>query len=101
MGSITDSYELPVCNSFKDKIRNDQLCYEVDINDYRSKSNDKKELDLELGIFFILDYNEDRQVALEQLSDIDMKNNILDKISGSNDDENTLMFLNTIGKVNT
>ena len=30
------AFKLPVCNSFKDKILNDQMCYEVDLNQYNS-----------------------------------------------------------------
>ena len=56
MGVKIDQFEVPVCNSFKAKILNDQLCYEVDPNRFRS-SNDETIQDLKLYI----DVNEDRQ----------------------------------------
>ena len=31
-------FEDPVCDSFKAKIRNDQLCYEVDLEKYKDKN---------------------------------------------------------------
>ena len=59
MGTIIDQFDVPVCNSFKAKIFKDQLCYEVDPNDFINKDylNKKK-----LGMSFYIDTNEDRQV---------------------------------------
>ena len=34
VGTKLDKFEVPVCNSFKAKILNDQLCYEIDVNEY-------------------------------------------------------------------
>ena len=57
--------EVPVCNSFKAKILNDQLCYEADLNEYKSaRTNVDK--NLKLGLVFFMDYNEDRQVVVEE-----------------------------------
>ena len=52
--------EVPTCNSFQAIVRNDQLCFEVDLNRFSNKENIEKELST--GFFFIMDYNEDRQV---------------------------------------
>ena len=62
VGVKLDQFDDPVCNSFQEKIMNDQLCYEVDLNRYSNKNNTDKEL--ELGFNFIMDYNEDRQVTI-------------------------------------
>ena len=35
MGVIIDQFNVPVCNKFKATILNDQLCYEVDPNDFK------------------------------------------------------------------
>ena len=32
MGVNIKQFDVPVCNSFKAKILNDQLCYEIDLN---------------------------------------------------------------------
>ena len=56
MGTQIDQIDVPVCNSFRPKIIRDQLCYEVDPNEYKDKINLKGELSLSLFI----DCNEDR-----------------------------------------
>ena len=85
-----------VCSDFKRKILNDQLCYEF--YPEKIKSNDNKENDLKLGLSFVMDYNEDRQVSLDKSSD-DAKFGIWKNfdIMGSHDDDNAIIYLNTIG----
>ena len=65
MGVKIDQFAVPVCNSFQAKILNDQLCYEVDLNNFSNKSNIDKEL--KQGFSLIMDYNEDRQITFDQL----------------------------------
>ena len=60
MGIKIDQFEVPVCNSFKPKYVFNQLCYEVDPNEYVSKVLNEK--GKELGLTLIIDYNEDRQL---------------------------------------
>ena len=61
MGVKIDHFDVPVCNSFKEKILNDQLCYEVDPNLFIDRTNTLKYL--KLGLVLVLDYNEDRQTT--------------------------------------
>ena len=65
MGLKIDHFEIPFCNSFRPKIVKDQLCYTVDPNDY------KHDIDLEghLSFSLLIDYNEDRQMASEEVED--------------------------------
>ena len=56
MGSKIDQIDVPVCNSFRPKIIRDQLCYEVDPNEYKDKIN----LNGELSLSLFIDCNEDR-----------------------------------------
>ena len=63
VGVKIDQFDDPVCNSFQAKIVNDQLCYEVDLNRFSNKSNIAKEV--EVGFYFLMDYNEDRQVIIQ------------------------------------
>ena len=58
MGTKIDQFNVPVCNSFRPKIIQDQLCYTVDPNLY------KNQIDLmgELSLSFFVHYNEDRQI---------------------------------------
>ena len=64
MGNKTDQFDSPVCNSFKDKILMDQLCYTVDPNEYINLIN--RETDLSLTLY--LNYNEDRQLSEKDLN---------------------------------
>ena len=71
MGIKIPQVEVPVCNSFKAKIFNDQLCYTVDPNEYRNVFHKKKlakEDDLSLEL--ILNYNEDREVWFSEKDDV-------------------------------
>ena len=98
MGNMTDIYELPVCKSFQAKILNDQLCYQVDLEKY--KSNDNVANDLKSGLVLFLDYNEDRQATLEETDEQSTKyHRFVDRIDGSLDGESASIYLNTIGKI--
>ena len=59
MGVKIDQFDVPVCNSFQDKIVKDQLCYELDPNRYRST-------DPEMFLTFFIDHNEDRQFTVSR-----------------------------------
>ena len=61
LGIKNNQFSVPVCNSFRPKVLNDQLCYEVDVNDFIEKSFLQKEL--KIGLMFMIDHNEDRQVS--------------------------------------
>ena len=55
----------PVCNSFEPVIHHDQICYEVDLNKKFKKDEDLLRY-LINGIVLVLDYNEDRQIDLNE-----------------------------------
>ena len=58
MGIKIDQFEVPVCNSFKAKILNDQQCFEVNPNIF------KKDLEEdELSLALLIDYNEEREFS--------------------------------------
>ena len=64
LGVKLPRFDKPVCNSFEAVVRDDQLCYEVDLEKYKDKSNIKNQL--EKGLVFVMDYNEDRQVFFKE-----------------------------------
>ena len=64
LGVKLPGFDKPVCNSFEAVVRDDQLCYEVDLEKYKDKSNIKNQL--EKGLVFVMDYNEDRQVFFKE-----------------------------------
>ena len=96
MGVKIDQFDVPICNSFKAKVLNDQLCYEVDLNTFSNRYKIDKEL--RSGFAFIMDYNEDRQTTFDQ-EDINIEENgLANRIVKSNNDKHAHIFLDTIGK---
>ena len=59
LGVKIKQFDMPVCNSFKPKLLEHQLCYEIDINEIFQLPTSN---DLKNGLIFVLDYNEDRQI---------------------------------------
>ena len=59
-----DQFDFPVCNSFRAKVLNDQLCYEVDVNELLDRRILLKEI--RIGLIFMIDHNEARQVHLNE-----------------------------------
>ena len=96
VGVKIDQFDIPVCNSFQAKIFNDQLCYELDLNNFTKKQNIKEEL--KSGFNFIMDYNEDRQVLVDRK--LNGKKNIAlaSSIVESDHHTNAFVYLDTIGK---
>ena len=95
MGVMVDQFDVPVCNSFQAKIRNDQLCYEVNLNKFTNKGNIEHEL--KLGFVIIMDYNEDRQVTFKQEEKWTEDFSFVRRIDKSDDEQHASIYLNTIG----
>ena len=96
MGVMIDKFKHPVCNSFQAKIMNDQLCYEVDLNAYYDEDNIKNQL--KLGFHFLMDYNEDRQVTLDE-NITETKVGLAKSVSSSDQIQDAFIYLDTIGKI--
>ena len=96
IGVMMEDFELPICNSFRPSVRSDQLCYEIDLEKYKSKTS--VERDLKSGLVLSLDYNEDREVLLDRNFDVLQKEDFVGKVDGSQDDEKASIYLDTIGK---
>ena len=97
LGIMIDHFEIPVCNSFRAKIRNDQLCYEVDLKKISNKNNIENEL--KLGFVFLMDYNEDRQVTFNFSKHLLKRNNtFVENLLQLKDEEHAYIYINTIGK---
>ena len=83
VGVQLPGFDKPVCNSFEAVVRDDQLCYEVDLERYKDKFNIKSQL--ERGLAFVMDYNEDRQVFF--------------KDGSKSNEKHARIFIDTIGTV--
>ena len=77
MGVKIDQLEVPVCNSFRPKNVLDQLCYQVDPNEYK----DKIDLEGDLSLTLFIHYNEDRQ--MEDIDDLEEPFITIDTISNN------------------
>ena len=94
MSHRIEHLQLPVCNSFQAKILNDQLCYEVDLNDF----SENKEHELQSGFVFIMDYNEDKQVSNDNDDHQNQMAGLVRRIVKSNFKQKATIHLNTIRK---
>ena len=95
MGKKIDQFDIPICSSCQATMLNDQLCYEVDLNEFSNKVNIDNEL--RLGFSFIMDYNEDRQVFLQENQKI-TNFSLVRSITDSAQNEKAVIYLSTIGK---
>ena len=89
-------FDVPVCNAFKPKIQNDQICYEIDLESFSNKTNIDREL--KLGFNFLLDYNEDRQVTFDERLIQAKEQSLANSYVESDQNWNGFIYLDTVGK---
>ena len=95
MGVKIDQFDIPVCNSFQAMILNDQLCYEVDLNNFSDNNNIQNEL--KVGFNFIMDYNEDRQVHFDQIYSVtNMEYSLSGNILGQDTKQDSSIYFNRV-----
>ena len=98
LGQRIDNFNIPVCNSFKPRLLNDNLCYEIDLNNITNKETIKE--DIKTGFVFIMDYNEDRQVINRDNFKTKEQDGFVQVIKDLEDANNhATIHLNTIGNV--
>ena len=64
LGKNINGLNTPVCNSFEEKFLNNQLCYEIDVNQFKNEVESNEII--ALGLTFIVDTNKNRQVERYQ-----------------------------------
>ena len=60
-GVRLEQFSLPVCQAFKRKILNDQLCYEIDLNEYKQYCTTEI---FKKGFSFVVDLNDNRKSSM-------------------------------------
>ena len=95
LGVKIDQFSVPVCNSFKAKIQNNQLCYEVDLNEYFTKDLIKE--GLEIGLVLLIDLNKDRQVKDLQNETVQSEFTFASKLKLKRKLEASSIFIEAIG----
>ena len=88
-------FSVPVCNIFKQTMLDGQLCYKADLNSIRDQV-DKKMMVTE-GFVFLLDYNEHRNVIVNDDEDSMEGSALLSKKEGR---EDALIYVETVGENN-
>ena len=58
VGTKLDNFDMPICTKFRPTILKGQLCYQVDVNEYKSQVD--KQMLISHGLVLLLDYNEDK-----------------------------------------
>ena len=59
MGERLSTFQVPVCNLFREKIVDGQVCYEADVNSFKKESEGNWEDDLQKGFGLIIDTNDE------------------------------------------
>ena len=95
MGVKIDQFDVPVCSGFKDKLVNDQLCYEVDPNLYINTDNVENARKFDL--ILIIDYNEDRQLFLDDETEEKFKMQTKHPFRNNTSLEDSFIYFETIG----
>ena len=94
LGTETDMFNVSTCNNFKPKLRNDQVCYEMDPNQLLDKGQNANNIVL----YFLIDQNKDRQYVGNSNSGSEEhadKGETFMEEDGSKTD--SVVYLNTIG----
>ena len=60
VGTYLEKFDFPICDKFRPKILEGQLCFQIDVNELNDQVDAKNTL--EHGLIFAMDYNEDRMI---------------------------------------
>ena len=96
MGIRIPQFDMPVCNSFKAKILNNQLCFEADLEKF-NKNERNLEATLKEGLVLVIDNNEDRQIMTNK-KETSQKTTLIEKLVKVDNEESLLIYLNTEGR---
>ena len=97
LGARIEMINMPVCTSFQERVFNDQLCYQIDVNKLNLAGGDKSGL----GLAFAIDINEDRQVQVlrTELSGDRYDENIMDAaIMRMEEHQKALVYIGSLGE---
>ena len=103
LGEKLSNFQFPVCNLFREKIVDGQVCYETDLNQLKKGVISKKvhwEDTLHKGLSLIIDTNEEYDVKklLRESEDMRDNTNSLDIFENSKKENDFRILLKTISK---
>ena len=95
-----DNFRAPFCNIFTRKIVHKQLCYEVDLEEIRNKTDSS--IDLSSGLAFFIDLNEDREIKNKKgkWRTDGVYRSLVERMKKKDSHKEATIHLNTIGKPN-
>ena len=93
MGVKLEEFSFPVCNSFRPRILNNRLCYQINPGDFKNNP----ELEQKKGLIFFLDYNEDRQGYRPAKGKNSMIKDLYSSFEQRKESDEALLYLSTIG----
>ena len=95
LGSRFQNFSLPFCSSFQPIILNDEVCYEINIEE---RIKQIEEEDLKSGLLLLLDFNEDRQFhSLVEHDEHIADNDIFKQLASKADGAQLKIYIETIG----
>ena len=98
LGVKVKEFDIPVCNIFKPKLQYDQLCYEIDLEQLKNTEDTNiRDLQRDVGLIIVLDYNEDRQINMNKISFVSLKQNGITKTINKKIKNSVSSHLDTLG----
>lgn len=100
MGVKIDSFQDPVCTSFKPKILRNQICYEVDPKEYEKYLDNNDNM---LSLTLLVNFNNERQLyqinsEIENNDDIELMSENKFNTFNIKEKRDVNIFIETIGK---
>ena len=89
----SERFKVSVCNNFQPKIRNNQVCYEMDPNQLLKTGQSANNIVL----YLLIDENKDRQISVTSNDVIEKKKETF--VAADVQQENSVIYLDTIGKI--
>ena len=99
MATMIDGFDEPVCNSFKARVLNDQLCYQVDPKAFKNSSGMSLN-ELTNGLTLLIDLNEDRMVTTKAIISEEKNKTGLNSRITHIQKQGLTIYLDTVGKSN-
>ena len=96
MGEKINQFEIPVCNKFKPKMLDRQLCYQVDVNEVIDMVDAEKAMTK--GLVFMMDYNDDKQIKeFKDQKDDSSTNDLYDMLKQEHNKQEARIYVDTLG----
>ena len=94
MGETLPNFSIPVCTKFSPTVLKGQLCYQVDVNQFKDQIDSKKLMSH--GLIFLMDYNEDR-VGLNLSTDSVDGKDLGDMRDHDDTKKEAMIYIETLG----